>query len=168
MIQKKLQPGPELQIRPVALEINSDKEVFHSLTSRRSPLYNILEVILMSLIGYMEGTDPDLLSSLCAQGHDTAPLGNGTDGHGKYIAHVTSTDDFDVVIAYLHKLVSVSGMENVTIDDRLFACRRHDIPVILVVPSDLKQEAKDRMDESRDYVDFASPDELEDKIKKYI
>ncbi len=122
----------------------------------------------MSLIGYMEGTDPDLLSSLCAQGHDTAPLGNGTDGHGKYIAHITSTDGFDVVIAYLHKLVSVSGMEHVTIDDRLFACRRHDVPVILVVPSDLKDKAKERMEESREYVVLASPEELEEKVKKFI
>ncbi len=122
----------------------------------------------MSLIGYMEGTDPDLLSSLCAQGHDTAPLGNGTDGHGKYIAHVASSDGFDVVIAYLHKLVSVSGMEYVTIDDRLFACRRHDIPVILVVPDKFKEKAKDRMEESRDYVALVSPEELREKVTEFI
>ncbi len=122
----------------------------------------------MALIGYMEGTDPDLLSSLCAQGHDTAPLGNGTDGHGKYIAHVTNSDGFDVVVAYLHKLVSVSGMEHVTIDDRLFACRRHDIPVILVVPDEFKEKAKSRMKESRDYVQWAAPEELEAKVKEII
>lgn len=122
----------------------------------------------MALIGYMEGTDPDLLSSLCAQGHDTAPLGNGTDGHGKYIAHVTKSDGFDVVVAYLHKLVSVSGMEHVTIDDRLFACRRHDIPVILVVPDEFKEKAKSRMKESRDYVEWVAPEELEEKVKEII
>lgn len=122
----------------------------------------------MALIGYMEGTDPDLLSSLCAQGHDTAPLGNGTDGHGKYIAHVTKADGFDVVVAYLHKLVSVSGMEHVTIDDRLFACRRHDIPVLLVVPDEFKEKAKSRMQESRDYVELASPEELEGKVKEIV
>lgn len=122
----------------------------------------------MALIGYMEGTDPDLLSSLCAQGHDTAPLGNGTDGHGKYIAHVTNSDGFDVVVAYLHKLISVSDMEHVTIDDRLFACRRHDIPVILVVPDEFKEKAKSRMKESRDYVDWVAPEELEDKVKETI
>ncbi|MFW6104513.1 MAG: hypothetical protein ACOC6I_01575 [Candidatus Bipolaricaulota bacterium] len=122
----------------------------------------------MALIGYMEGTDPDLLSSLCAQGNDTAPLGNGTDGHGKYIAHVTKSDGFDVIIAYLHKLISVSGMEHVSIDDRLFACRRHDIPVILVVPDKFKEQAKERMKESRDYVELASPEELENKVTDII
>ncbi|MBS3788074.1 hypothetical protein KGY79_07780 [Candidatus Bipolaricaulota bacterium] len=122
----------------------------------------------MALIGYMEGTDPDLLSSLCAQGNDTLPLGNGTDGHGKYIAHVTSSDDFDVIISYLHKLVSVTGMEHVSIDDRLFACRRHDIPVIIVVPDKFKEKAKENMDESRGYVDLVSPEELEAKVMEII
>ena len=122
----------------------------------------------MALIGYMEGTDPDLLSSLCAQGNDTLPLGNGTDGHGKYIAHVTSSDGFDVIISYLHKLVSVTGMEHVSIDDRLFACRRHDIPVIIVVPDKFKGKAKEKMDESRDYVELVSPGELEEKVMEII
>lgn len=122
----------------------------------------------MALIGYMEGTDPDLLSSLCAQGNDTLPLGNGTDGHGKYIAHVTGSDDFDVIISYLHKLISVTGMENVSIDDRLFACRRHDIPVIIVVPDKFREKAKEKMDESRGYVDLVSPEELEAKVMEII
>lgn len=123
---------------------------------------------MMALIGYMEGTDPDLLSSLCAQGSDTLPLGNGTDGHGKYIAHVTRSDGFDVIISYLHKLVSVTGMEHVSIDDRLFACRRHDIPVIIVVPDKFKEEAKEKMSESQDYVELVSPEELEAKVMEII
>lgn len=122
----------------------------------------------MALIGYMEGTDPDLLSSLCAQGNDTLPLGNGTDGHGKYIAHVNSSDGFDVIISYLHKLVSVTGMEHVSLDDRLFACRRHDIPVIIVVPDKFKEKAKEKMEESRNYVDLVSPEELEAKVMEII
>lgn len=122
----------------------------------------------MALIGYMEGTDPDLLSSLCAQGNDTLPLGNGTDGHGKYIAHVTASDEFDVIISYLHKLVSVTGMKNVSIDDRLFACRRHDIPVIIVVPGEFKDQAKERMAESSDYVDLVAPEELKEKVMEII
>jgi len=122
----------------------------------------------MALIGYMEGTDPNLLSSLCAQGNDTAPLGNGSDGHGKYIAHITASDEIDLVIAYLHKLISVSGMENVSIDDRLFACRRHDIPVLIVVPDEYKQGARSRMEESREYVDLVAPEQLEGKVKELL
>ncbi|MFB6290718.1 MAG: hypothetical protein ABEJ25_03185 [Candidatus Bipolaricaulia bacterium] len=122
----------------------------------------------MALIGYMEGTDPDLLSSLCAQGNDTLPLGNGTDGHGKYIAHVSGSEGFDVIISYFHKLVSVTGMEHVSIDDRLFACRRHDIPVIIVVPNKFKEKAKEKMEESRDYVELVSPEELEAKVMEII
>jgi len=122
----------------------------------------------MALIGYMEGTDPNLLSSLCAQGNDTAPLGNGSDGHGKYIAHITAADGIDLVIAYLHKLVSVSEMENVSIDDRLFACRRHDIPVLIVVPDRYKEGAKDRMKESKEFVELVAPDELEEKVMEVL
>jgi len=39
----------------------------------------------MAIIGYLEGTNPDVLSSLIARGHDTVPIGNGWDNHGKYI-----------------------------------------------------------------------------------
>lgn len=122
----------------------------------------------MALIGYMEGTDPNLLSSLCAQGNDTAPLGNGSDGHGKYIAHITEADGVDLVVAYLHKLISVSEMEHVTIDDRLFACRRHGIPVLIVVPDKFKEGARSRMEESREYVELVSPDELEERVMDVI
>ena len=122
----------------------------------------------MSLIGYMEGTDPSLLSKLCAQGHETLPLGNGSDGHGKYIAHLTEADGVSVVIAYLHKLAPVSGMEHISIDDRLFACKMHDIPVVLVVPESSKESAAERIGEARDYVTIASPSELEQEVMKVI
>lgn len=122
----------------------------------------------MALIGYMEGTDPNLLSRLCAQGHETLPLGNGSDGHGKYIAHLAPGDGVSAVIAYLHKLAPVSGMKHITIDDRLFACRMHNIPVVLVVPEEFKQQARNQLVEAREHVTFASPEELSDKITEII
>lgn len=122
----------------------------------------------MALIGYMEGTDPNLLSKLCAQGHETLPLGNGTDGHGKYIAHLTGADGITVAIAYLHKLAPVSGMEHISVDDRLFACKMHDIPVLLVVPENSKEEAHNKLGEAKDYVTLVSPSELHDSVMEYV
>lgn len=122
----------------------------------------------MALIGYMEGTDPNLLSTLCAQGHETLPLGNGSDGHGKYIAHLTATDDISVVIAYLHKLAPVSGMEHISIDDRLFACRMHNIPVLLVVPEEYKEQARSKLEETEEYVELVSPKELKHEVMKIV
>ncbi|MFP4588467.1 MAG: hypothetical protein ACLFO3_00665 [Candidatus Acetothermia bacterium] len=134
---------------------------------RLSP--EIKEEVDMALIGYMEGTNPDLLSTLCAQGHETLPLGNGADGHGKYIAHLTAADGVSAVIAYLHKLTPVSGMEHISIDDRLFACRMHDIPVLLVVPEEFKSQAREKLEkETQEYVDLVSPGELQDEVLKVV
>ena len=122
----------------------------------------------MALIGYMEGTDPNLLSKLCAKGHETLPLGNGADGHGKYIAHLTASEGVSVVIAHLHKLAPVSGMEHISIEDRLFACRMHDIPVLLVVPEPSKENARKKIGEAKDYVQIVSPSNLEPEVMKII
>jgi len=122
----------------------------------------------MGLIGYMEGTDPNLLSMLCARGHETLPLGNGSDGHGKYIAHLGKGDGVAVVIAYLHKLFPVSGMEHITLEDRLFACRVHNIPVVLVVPEESKQNTREMLEEVGDYVTLAAPEELREAVLEIL
>lgn len=95
----------------------------------------------------MEGTNPNLLNKLCTQGHTTLPVGNGTDGYGKCVTHLTAADGFSVLIAHLYKLVPISRMTHLPIEDRLYACKTHHIPIIVVVPENFKDQAEEVLGE---------------------
>ena len=120
----------------------------------------------MALIGYMEGTNSDLLSKLVAEGHETLPLGNGTDGHGKYIAHLTKSDGVALIISYFHKLSPISG--HPSMDVMLSGCQIHNIPVILIVPEDAKSDAESRLEGQFDCVYIVSPEEVSGKINEIL
>ncbi len=122
----------------------------------------------MAIVGYLEGTDPALLSELCVQGHDTLPLGNGVDDHGKYIAHLSKKDDVSVVIAYFHKLTPVTGMETFETEHLLHGCMTHDIPVLIVVTEETKELAKEKMDMPEELVTLVSREELRDEVNKIV
>ena len=120
----------------------------------------------MALIGYMEGTDPNVLSKLVADRHETIPLGNGTDGHGKYIAHLTKRDGVSIVLAYLHKLTPVSGLPSM--DVMLSGCQIHNIPVLVIVPEEEKANAHDIIEKEFECVTLVSPGELTNKVKEIL
>ncbi len=96
----------------------------------------------MKKIGYLQGTDPYLLSKLVLNGYGTMPLGNGWDNHGKYINHLSPEDKIDAVIGYLHKVFPPEGLKAPgDPGDVLYACRTHKIPVYLIVPKEAQEEA---------------------------
>jgi hypothetical protein len=104
----------------------------------------------MKTVGYMEGTDPILLTELAVYGIGILPLSNGADGHGKYIVHLTAVDEIALVIGYLHKFMPTARM-NIKVSDMLFACKTHNIPVLAIVPRDFHTQAKEQLgDCSRD------------------
>ena len=59
----------------------------------------------MVTVGYLEGTDPVMLSRLAAGGVGTLPLSNGVDNHGKFINAITERDEIDLVVGPLHKIM---------------------------------------------------------------
>ena len=59
----------------------------------------------MATIGYLEGTDPLVLSRLAVKGIGTLPLSNGFDNHGKFINTITEHDQISLVVGYLHKIM---------------------------------------------------------------
>ena len=58
----------------------------------------------MARVGYLEGTDPLLLSSLTAEGIETLPVANTWDGHGKPINQL-GKGEVNLVVGYLHKVI---------------------------------------------------------------
>ncbi len=95
----------------------------------------------MKKVGYFEGTDSTILATLAAEGIDTLPLGNGEDGYGKYIGHITKRDNISLVVGYLHKVIPLAEMAAKP-SDILYSCVIHKIPVVLLVPEQLHEKAK--------------------------
>ncbi len=121
----------------------------------------------MAIVGYLEGTDPLLLTRLAVQGIGTLPLSNGFDLHGKYINHLTRQDGISVVVGYLHKVLPTPGM-TITPRDLLFACMTHGIPVVLIAEKALQEQAYRLLGEAVAYVRLVDPADLYSTILEIV
>ncbi len=117
----------------------------------------------MEAVGYLEGTDPVLLTKLAAQGIDTVPLSNGADNHGKYIVHLTAEDNISLVIGYLHKFMP-SRERNISADDLLFSCMIHNIPVMVIAPTEDHERASAQLGPIAQHVILVDPADLPEKV----
>ena len=113
----------------------------------------------MAIVGYLEGTDPLLLTKIATKGIDALPVSNGFDSHGKYINHLTHEDGISVVIGYLHKILPVPGTA-LTPRDLLFACLTHEIPVLIMAERSDHEEARLLLGEVGDRVRLVDPSDL--------
>jgi hypothetical protein len=86
----------------------------------------------MKIVGYMEGTNSEVLTNLLLDGYETLPLSNGWDNHGKYIAHINRNDDIALVVGYLHKFIPVA--KEFSFADLLSSLKVYKIPVVFIVP----------------------------------
>jgi hypothetical protein len=121
----------------------------------------------MATVGYLEGTDPVILTRLAAAGIGTLPLSNGFDMHGKYVNHLTKQDGVAAVVGYLHKVLPYNGAP-VTPRDLLFACLTHDIAVLLIVGQSEQEAARKLLGEVRDRVQLVDPADLYTAIMRAI
>jgi len=147
----------------------------------------------MARVGYFEGTDPLLLTTLAAEGIETVPLGNTRDGHGKYANHLTK-GEVNVVIGWLHKIMPAEEertsllpimLENllgacrvhnipvllllpIMLENLLGACRVHNIPVLLTVPANLHDKVKKLLSDVGPNIHIVAPEQLEATIRKYL
>ena len=120
----------------------------------------------MATVGYFEGTDPVILTRLAAKGVGTLPLNNGSDMHGKYVAHLTREDGVSVVVGYLHKVLPA---KDAAVAPRILsACITHEIPVLLVAEKSFHDAARDRLGEMQDRVKLVDPADLYDAILAVI
>ena len=125
----------------------------------------------MARVGYLEGTDPIILTTLAAEGVETLPVANTWDHHGKYINHLTE-GEVNVVIGYLHKVIPAQPLRpslvSVMLNDMFSACKAHNIPVLLIVPSTLHNKAKQIIGATEADIHIVAPEELEAQIRKYL
>jgi hypothetical protein len=121
----------------------------------------------MAIVGYLQGTDPLVLTRLAAGGIGTIPVSNGFDDHGKYVNHITSDDGVSVVIGYLHKVIPTSVM-TLTPRDLLFSCVTLNLPVLLIADESDHQEAKSLLGDVADYVRLVDPGKLYEAVLETI
>ena len=127
--------------------------------------------MFLARVGYFEGTDPLLLSTLAAEGVETLPLANTWDGHGKYVNHLTK-GEVNVVVGYFHKIIPVeqerTAMFQLILDSLLSACKIYEVPVLLIVPANMHQKAKAIIGETGKFLHLVSPEEVEAQIRKHL
>jgi hypothetical protein len=100
----------------------------------------------MKRIGYLEGTDPGFLTKLVCMGHETMPIGNGIDNHGKNIALISSADKVDLIVGYLHKISPLPGVTN-SLRMYLTPAIIYNIPMLLLAPKETLGYAKKMLSE---------------------
>ncbi|MCD5383342.1 hypothetical protein LR066_01095 [candidate division WOR-3 bacterium] len=121
----------------------------------------------MLKVGYFEGTDPIVLSILAAKGVDTLPLGNGEDGCGKYIGHITKEDNISLIVGYLHKVIPLSEQLSKP-SDILYSCIAHNIPVMILVPKEFFDDAKKILGDAAEKVKIIDPKDALDELTKIL
>ena len=137
----------------------------------------------MKTIGYFDGTDSALLTELVARGFGTLPLANDWDGHGKIASHIAPSD-VDLIIGYLHKLVGpkhttikkgkpqipsgIGGHQGLSPYDLLYHAKGYNIPVLVIVPAEHHDAAKELLGKAIDFVTLVSAEELKEKVRELL
>ena len=117
----------------------------------------------MATVGYLEGTDPLVLTRLAARGVGTLPLSNGFDNHGKFITSVSGRDDIDLIVGYLHKLTRTQK-QGFYPRDLLQPCLDCGMTVMIVVPKADQSLARQVLGSVSDATMLVDPGRLFDSI----
>lgn len=116
----------------------------------------------MKVVGYMEGTDPQVLTSIVVEGYETLPLSNGWDNHGKHLTLLNPSDSVSVVVGNLHKFLRLEDKS--IFSAMLSTVKAYEIPVIFVCPKDKQEKAKGLVEDANLKFKLVAPDELLDAI----
>ena len=119
----------------------------------------------MKIVGYMDGTNSEVLTNLFLEGFETLPLSNGWDNHGKYIAHLSRNDNISLIVGYLHKFIPV--MKEFDLGDMFSSIRVYKIPCVFIVPRNKQQKAAKLLPKGIKYI-FADPGEINAVVMKFL
>lgn len=121
-------------------------------------------------IGYFEGTDSKVLTSLVCDGHLTLPVSNGYDSHGRHVRLINEEKRYDLLVGYLHKIFSPasSDLNYTSYQDIFHVCRTYRVPLLLEVPAELHEKARALFNEVPDIVQFVDPADTIAVAKKIL
>ena len=107
-------------------------------------------------VGYFEGTDSTLLTSLICAGYDTLPVSNGVDHHGKNVRRINQQEKYDILIGYPHKLYAPVEYD-LPYQEVFHICKTYSIPLLLEVPAHLHASAWSLLPDAPDMVELIDP-----------
>ena len=116
----------------------------------------------MKTVGYMEGTNPEVLTTLLIKGYETIPLSNSWDNHGKYVAHITRNDNLALVVGWLHKFIPIN--KELGIEDALSPFRIYDIPIVFMVPKSMHKQANEVLADKDVRYKLTDPSEITNAV----
>jgi len=111
------------------------------------------------VVGYFEGTDPAVLTSLICDDCDTIPISNGFDNYGQHIRLLNEENKVDLLVGYLHKIIAPAGADTQAAD-MMHVCETYQIPFLLIVPEELHHCARRHLEHWPDQVQFVDPAKL--------
>ncbi len=118
-------------------------------------------------VGYFEGTDPAVLTSLICDGFDTIPISNGLDNHGLFVRLINEDTMVDVLVGYLHKIYAPED-EVTQAEDIFHLSQTYQIRFLVIVPSELHDCARQKFQQCPDVVQFVDPSDLLETVRKYL
>jgi len=121
----------------------------------------------MATVGYLEGTDPLVLTRLAARGVGTLPVSNGIDNHGKFITNISERDEIDVIVSHLHKITRTQR-QGFLPRDLLQSSLDSGIPVLIVVPDVDQPAARQVLGQLGQEVLFVDPGRLYAEITRIL
>jgi hypothetical protein len=118
-------------------------------------------------VGYFEGTDAAVLTSLICDGCDTIPISNGFDNHGRYIRLINEENKPDLIMGYLHKIYSPEVAET-RFEDIAHICTTYRMPFLVLVPKALHDCAHKKLNEPHELFQFVDPAEALAAARKIL
>ena len=122
---------------------------------------------MSKVIGYMEGTDPVLLTMLSVQDFSVMPISNGVDGHGLNIQMIHKESKPDLIVCHLHKLLPSLDLQT-TIESLLYNPRIFGIPVVVICPKEYQDMAQQKVQNLPECVHLTDPADVVTKILELI
>ncbi len=121
----------------------------------------------MPTVGYLDGVDPLMLTRLAVRGVGTLPVSNGFDNHGKFINAITERDAIDLVVGHLHKLLRTQR-QGFLVEDLLDSCYHCQIPILVIVPREEHDRARQLLGQTEERLILIDPDEAYGQIVQQL
>ena len=118
-------------------------------------------------VGYFEGTDPAVLTSLICDGCDTIPISNGFDNYGQHVRLFNEENRVDLMMGYLHKIIAPVGAD-MQATDIMHVCEIYQIPFLVIVPEGLHLCARQHLERWPEMVQFVDPSKLLEETRRIL
>ena len=118
-------------------------------------------------VGYFDGIDSAVLTSLICDGFDTIPISNGFDNYGPHVRYLNEETKVDLLMGYLHKIYAPEDVET-QIEDVFHICHTYQIPLLVIVPAELHTCALEKIAGHPPEVQLVDPSQILETARQIL